>query len=211
MNKMILTLLLSTLFYSCGNSQEFKEAPLSPIINNLETTTFEDVKAEVFEASCIQCHSTYDQYDVISSDLDAITNSIRSLRMPKNGSLTSQQMDVFNKWISAGAPGPTTTVAPQKPIELEATYESVNQLIFAKRCTVCHSPQGQVPFLDLSSRFAIFEQRNYLLDFENPDRSYLLEVIQDPFEPMPPKDSPFEQLSDKEIKVLQRWIGLGMP
>ena len=201
------------LLYSCGNSQKFKESP-SPLNfddgSNLSAITFEQVKSEVFEKSCTQCHSLYNQFDTINRELTSITASIRSLRMPKNSSLTSEQREVFERWIAAKAPGPDTQ-APVEPPKLEATYASVNQFIFAKKCTACHSPQGQVPFVDLSTRFAIFKQRDYLLDFEKPDRSYILEVIQDPFEPMPPKDSAFDQLTDKEIKILQKWIGLGMP
>ena len=214
-------LFLNTLFIiminSCGNSQDFKQSP-SPLNfddgQNLEgesSITFDQVRVEVFERSCTQCHSSYDQYDVVNSQLQSITSSIRSFRMPKNSQLSQDQLNLFNQWVLAGAPGPSLNTPPAPTLELEATYESINTHILAKKCTVCHSPQGQVPFLDLSTRFAIFEQRDYLLDFDKPDQSYILEVIQDPFEPMPPKDSPFEQLTDKEIKILQKWIGLGLP
>ncbi len=204
-------LLFSLFLFSCGNSHEFKESP-SPLNfndgSNLEAVTFEQVRSEVFEKSCTQCHSLYNQFDSIKSELTSITASIQSLRMPKNNSLSSSQRNTFELWIAAGAPGPDVVTEPP---ELEATYASVNQFIFAKKCTACHSPLGQVPFLDLSTRFAIFKQRELLFDFEKPDRSYILEVIQDPIEPMPPKDSRFGSLTDKEIKILQKWIGLGLP
>ena len=50
-----------------------------------------------------------------------------------------------------------------------------------------------------------------MFDFENPEQSYMLEVIQDPLEPMPPLDSGIPQLTEEEIAVLQEWIRLGLP
>lgn len=199
----------------CGNYEEFKEDPsnLFTRVAPSQSVTFNQVNEQVLTPRCIQCHPGYDDYNTVSANLQKIAGSIASDRMPQNGPLEPELKNLILGWIAAGAP--QGNVAPIKPDPaddtLNATYNSIAKNLFGKKCVVCHNPQGQVPFLSLASREAIWEQRDYLLDFEKPEDSYILEVIQDPSEPMPPLESPFEQVTEEEINILKEWIGKGMP
>lgn len=208
-----LILCLFSLF-GCGNYTEFKEDPSGSFrgISPSRELTFQEVKTEVFERSCTQCHSAYSEYDAVKSNLDAIVASVRSDRMPQNGPLTDEQKGLLFSWLAAGAlEGDTQADQPPVAKKLEATYESINRFVIGRKCVACHSPSGQVPWVDLSTREAIWKQRSFLLDFESPEMSYMIGIIEDEFEPMPPLTSPFEQVTEEEVAVLKEWIRLGLP
>lgn len=97
----------------------------------------------------------------------------------------------------------------QKP--LTADWNSLSAGIFVQRCIPCHNPKGQARFLDLSTRENIIAESARLFDFENPQASYLIEVIRDPLEPMPPKTSSLKPLEEDEVQILIDWIAQGLP
>ena len=71
---------------------------------------------------------------------------------------------------------------------------------------------GKQSFLDLSTRQKFFDRRHDLLNnFEDVENSYLIEVITDPDEPMPPPYSNIERLNEEEVKTLIDWIKKGLP
>ena len=82
--------------------------------------------------------------------------------------------------------------------------------VFVPKCQVCHNENGQASFLDLSSR-EVFLANDFLFDTENPGGSYLVEVIEDPEEPMPPTWSNIPVLTDEEKQKVREWIGAGLP
>lgn len=171
---------------------------------------------------CIDCHQNYNSYNAVKNELRAISAAINSNRMPKTGGPLSDSLkQTLQAWIDAGAPEKATQ-APKdpEPIVLQPNWKSVSENILFPRCLICHNPQGQAKFLDLSSRQVIFQARDRifgegagkkLLDFDSPQNSYLLDVIQDPNEPMPPISSNIPRLNAEEIQVLADWIGLGLP
>jgi mono/diheme cytochrome c family protein len=97
----------------------------------------------------------------------------------------------------------------QKP--LTADWASLTSSIFQPRCRPCHNPEGQARFLDLSTRESLLAERHRLFDFDNPDLSYLIQVVRDPVEPMPPLNSSLRKLSEEEVAVLVEWIAQGLP
>lgn len=213
--KVLRILALSFVLFSCGNYEEFKEDPanlFTRVAPNL-AVTFSEVEKQVLTPRCVQCHPGYNDYETVRANLNGIAASVASNRMPQNGPLSERQKGLLLGWIAAGAPQGTVTPIRPNPDdnELRPTYASISRLVLGKKCVVCHNPQGRVPFLDLSTREAIWLQRDSLLNFKKPEESYLLEVIQDPFEPMPPLGSPFEQVTDEEVEVLKEWISKGMP
>lgn len=203
------------LLVSCGNYFERKDGSATSSDFQLQlgrTITFEEVRTRVLEpAGCVSCHGQYKDYNSITKELEAIEQVILTDRMPPSDPLDNEQKGIILAWISSGAPAGEIVQAPVKEEGLVPTYESINRNIIGPKCVACHSPQGQVPFLDLSTRLAIFQQRNYLLNFDMPESSYIIEVITDPFEPMPPPESSFEAVTEEEVKVLTEWIRLGMP
>lgn len=215
---------------SCGAYYQKKGQP-EPLAGGQDQSlkqgseiVFEKVKKSIFEPACMKCHQNYSFYDSVKQDLNLIVQNIETDRMPKNsGPLSAEQKKLLAEWVANGAQNIIANDGQQKPVEpvpddkLMPNWNSLSRKIFFARCTTCHSTDGEAKFLDLSSRQKIFEAYNRkfegksLINFEKPAESYLLEVIQDPVEPMPPKKSKFQQLTKAEIETLTEWIRLGLP
>jgi mono/diheme cytochrome c family protein len=187
---------------------------------------FKLVSESILIPKCVECHAQYRDYGNVKFEISSIRTQIESNRMPKgSGPLSSEQKALLIAWAEAGAPetlgsGGGVGVPDPSPPQLEVNYQSISRAIFNPKCTACHNPQGQAKFLDLSSRLTIFNQRNRvfgagagqkLIDFDTPESSYLLTVIKDPVEPMPPAWSGLSRLSVHETDILQQWIQLGLP
>ncbi len=219
MKTLLISLTLGALA-SCGNYEEskgFVETSSSRAIG-AESVTFTEVKEQVFASSCTSCHVQYDNYESVLKDIAAIRGAVESNRMPKNsGPLTEAQKSLLFAWIDAGAPNTGADSGPPTRNELAPNWESLSQNIFYPKCTSCHNPNGEAKFLDLSTRQAWFEGRDRdfggltLLDFENPSESYVMKVINDPFEPMPPAYSNIPVLSAEEKDAIEEWIRRGLP
>lgn len=181
---------------------------------------FAEVRAAIFDPYCITCHAQYANYANVANESAGILAAVNSDRMPKSaGPLPGDLKIVLRNWLTAGAPEEAGAHRPA-PSELTPDWPSLSLHVFSSRCQVCHNPSGQAKFLDLSSRTAIFTSRGRLfgegagvplIDFDQPERSYLLNVIQDDEEPMPPLSSGLPRLNAQEIAVLTEWIRLGLP
>lgn len=172
---------------------------------------FAEIKAAIFEPYCVRCHGQYVNYENVSGELAMILATVNSDRMPKSGGpLPPLLKEQLRRWIAAGAPPEPGAAAPE-PIALSPDYRSLAIHIFSPRCVVCHNPEGQGKFLDLSQRSSIFNERARLFNFDDPAQSYLLTVIQDEAEPMPPPSSNLRRLNEQEIETLTEWIRLGLP
>jgi hypothetical protein len=189
---------------------------------------FATIQAEILNRGsaghCVDCHSQYSVYANVRLELVAIANSVQLNRMPKSGGPLSDNLkQLLQKWLEAGAPenpGQTPEIPPP-PIRVELNWKSISDNIISPRCLICHNPQGQAKFLDLSTRqamysargklFGIGAEKKKLLDLDIPKNSYLLNIIQDPDEPMPPAWSNIRRLTTAEVQLLSDWIGLGLP
>ncbi len=182
---------------------------------------FSDIKENILKPNgCINCHGQYNNYLSVKSELDRILAEVETNNMPKDRApLTENEKLALREWINAGAP---EDVDQPPPIDiLEPTWASISDKIIFPKCTQCHNQQGEASFLDLSSRQNIFNVRNRkyfgnngevkLIDFDNPDTSYLIQIIEDPEEPMPPSYTNLGRLSEEEVNVLKQWIILGLP
>lgn len=208
---------------SCGNYLN-KKIIEPTVLNKSEQDSlkldFTTVKEAIFSPKCISCHQQYDNYQSVIRELTAIQSAVASNRMPKSGSpLTDIQKNMLSVWIKNGAPEQAESISQpniQKP--LEPTWKSLSENVIFPKCLVCHNPQGQAKFLDISSRQVIFENRNRifaggtkLIDFDNPENSYLIEILKDDEEPMPPIWSNITRLNEDELKNLTKWLSLGLP
>ncbi len=213
---------------ACFNFTEIKDGALSANDALLDAQSrdqpgFAEVQAAVFAPKCLACHQQYGDYTSVRLELSAILASIQSDRMPKfGGPLSSDQKSLIQRWAELGAPerteGEASPPSPPLPPVLEPTWASISRQIVFPKCLVCHSPQGQASFLDLSTRQAFFEARDQvygdqqkLIDFVTPERSYLISIVQDPEEPMPPTWSNLSRLSVGETSTLLEWIRRGLP
>ncbi len=218
---------ISTLLVFCGilsscNYYENKMSSDAELLNPTEKSAidFESVRSAVFVPKCMQCHRQYGNYQNVIRELSAIQKAIQSNRMPKNdGPLSSSLRSILDSWIASGAPEKRDAPSPPAPsIELEATWASISTNVVFPKCLVCHNPSGQAKFLDLSDRQVIFESRNRvfaggskLLDFDAAEKSYLIQILQDDEEPMPPTSSKIERLDQNSIGVIEEWIRRGLP
>lgn len=217
-------LLVTTLAFvlsACGNYDQIKDTGDDTNLS-LSAPDFKGVRAAILEPRCITCHQQYGSYASVRRELSAIQVAVATDRMPKQGgALSNGQKRLLNAWVSAGAPERAGEIRPPPaPLPLAPTWTSLSEGVIVPRCLICHNPRGQARFLDLSTRQMIFNARDRLfgvapkkrlLNFEDPDASYLLEVLRDPEEPMPPPASKIPRLNTEEIETLKIWIGLGLP
>lgn len=210
-----LYLLLVLILSSCGNSIEFKEERPSAFQGNvpLEELNFKNISQKIIAPKCLSCHPGYSDYTTVFDKKDSMLSNILSNRMPKNSSpLEDDLKALFATWVQNGAPIGADANQDTTILKLEPNWESLSKLVFFAKCVSCHNPSGQASFLDLSNRQSFFDNRVTLLNnFEDPSQSYLIEVINDDLEPMPPTTSGFERLSLEEVKAIEKWIELGLP
>lgn len=229
LNKLLLSVFSTLTLVSCGNSFEFKEGPADDFTGRFNFSaselTFENISKRILNnkinnsKSCNECHIGYKDYSFVASESERekILSAVLEERMPKNQPALSDELKaLLTAWVDAGAPldDGTTNTQPIEPIEeeLEATWASLSREVFFPKCVQCHNPNGQAKFLDLSTRQKFFEQRKELLNnLENAESSFLIEVITDPVEPMPPVSSGLERLTDEEVKIVIEWIEKGLP
>jgi mono/diheme cytochrome c family protein len=214
-----LCFILLFVLVSCGDYTETLDVEERPLQVPISELSFKTVRDAIFSPQCVSCHQQYDSFTAVQKDIGKISASIASGRMPKNAPpLSAAERGLLDAWIAAGMPNaPGEGGSGDKP--LAPTWASLSENVFFAKCTACHNPNGQAKFLDLSSRQAFFDARNedyggqLLLDFENPENSYLLTVIQDELEPMPPPPpfSNFGRLSQDEVQAISEWIRRGLP
>lgn len=102
--------------------------------------------------------------------------------------------------------------SPQgKPISvpLDATYESIRQNIFERKCQSCHNPgeEGGRVLLDLDS--LLNSPRELVLPGNAEESGLFLALIREDDKRMPPAEDGYASLSSEEIEVVRRWIDNG--
>ncbi len=219
----ILTIFISSMFLpSCGNylDQKTTEPVLNQTAQEKLSSDFSSVKEIVFSARCVSCHQQYSNYQGVNRELSAIQAAVNSNRMPKSGGfLTDSQKAILSAWIAKGAPDQAGSPSePNLPAALEPTWKSLSENVIFPKCLVCHNPKGQAKFLDVSNRQIIFDNRNRifggsskLIDLDAPEKSYLLQILNDEEEPMPPVWSNIPRLTQGELKTLNEWLSRGLP
>lgn len=221
--KISVSLLMTCLLLSsCGEFLERKGVSGQENLNfSPESLDFAIVQSKIMTPYCVTCHEQYASYVAVRREVDAIAAAVNSNRMPRTGGpLPDSLKRLLGAWIAAGAPEKPGLAPRPEPVVIVPIWNSIRDNVLAPRCLVCHNPNGQARFLDLSTRRAIFDSRNRLfgadagkklLDFERPEESYLIDVVKDENEPMPPTWSNIRRLNGDEIRVLTNWIGLGVP
>ncbi|MCB0366239.1 MAG: hypothetical protein H6624_08090 [Bdellovibrionaceae bacterium] len=178
-----------------------------------ESLDFATTSSEVLDRSCVRCHEHYSDYDSVVRELREIGTSVRAGRMPKDGpALSRRQRELLLSWVDAGGPrevGDLPIDIPER--NLQPTWESLSENLFRPHCVVCHNPNGQVKYLDFSSYDSTMSQSKLLFNHPEAEKTYLIQVILDPFEPMPPKNSRVKRLDQEQLSTLLEWIRLGFP
>jgi hypothetical protein len=209
---------LLLLALSCGQRSALEFSPGVKSTESLTALEFETVQKQVFSSSCVTCHSQYKTFEGVKREIDQIKNSIEHFRMPKNSRLSQNKRNLLLGWIAVGAPEFKNDLPGNYvPTVLETKWKSLSENLFVPKCVVCHNPYGQAKFLDLSTKEVVVaaQDRRFgkkkLLDVASPKDSYLLEVLNDRVEPMPPILSNLPRLKDDEINLIEKWIELNLP
>lgn len=210
-------IIFTLLLVGCGEVFDFNKKPLKVTQNqgpqNVTTKiTFQEIQEKVLGPSCLECHPGYSDYQTVKNKARSIQASIQSNRMPKEApALDDNLKQLVSEWVNGGAPLGTPG-GSDGVVELKPNWASLSKKIFFPKCVMCHNPRGEASILDMSDRQKFFDNRVVLLNnFENPETSYLIEVISDPDEPMPPDYSGIDRLSNEEIQTIIEWIRLGLP
>jgi mono/diheme cytochrome c family protein len=188
-----------------------------PIELNASALNYASLERALFAPHCLECHAQYASYEGVRRELSAIGDAVSSGQMPKGSLLSAELKASLAAWIAAGAPLEVNAPSTPPPT-LSPTFASLNAEVFTPLCVSCHGPNGQAKFLDLSSQEAILAARSRmfangkkLFDSANPDASYILEVVNDNEEPMPPPYSNLRRLSVEEVGALREWISRDLP
>ena len=98
---------LLVFFTSCLTNVEEDMTELEP--NACADITFATTVKPIIDANCIQCHGTngiypdLTSYNKISLVAGSIKSEVVSREMPKEGSLTQEQIDAIVCWVDGGA------------------------------------------------------------------------------------------------------------
>ena len=224
LSHIIIKLIAGFVLASCSDiaNQEKARLVLAPRGQVSETAVldFETVNIKIFSVRCVGCHQQYSTYQGVFKELTAIQDAVKNNRMPKSGRpLDNAQKELLAKWISGGAPEKSDgLIPPDTPEILEPNWNSLLANLIVPKCLVCHNPNGQAKFLDLSTRQKIYDSRNRLfadniklINLDSIDQSYLLQILSDVEEPMPPVWSKISRLTVNESLVFKQWLALGLP
>jgi hypothetical protein len=208
------------------------------LANPNSKVSFNQVSLGIFQVSCLQCHSSnqakggvvLETYGNIMTQMNDVITDIQSGDMPQSGSLSEEQINLFNLWIKQGAhemgndadPSPNETPIPSASPQPSATpqatatpvltvlapnYQSIRDNIFVPKCLKCHGFTGSK-----HSRFPLESYEQLMAQGEmiiagNPSKSTVVKEIR--AGTMPTRKSGLTKVTPEELKVIETWIAHG--
>lgn len=177
----------------------------------------------LLQNKCYSCHGTSDAGGVSqinnptylisigqiipgNPDGSPLYRAVRSGSMPLGGvqPLTTDELNLLNSWILAGAKSPGEgDVNPPIVIPLAGNYKSILANILTPKCIHCHSGSNAKDGIRLDTYTSV---KQYISG-KNPQNSKLYEVSASG--EMPPR--PDSDLTSEELKALSDWIISGSP
>ena len=166
-----------------------------------DAVTFAEVEKTVFATSCMSCHAqTFPHladYADVKASVAAIDNAVFSKHsMPKNSSLSNEQLSLLRQWIDDGAPEfdekPTPTPTPSAGDV--PTFAKLRAGLINVSCAGCHfagNPDGRVDLTNAK-------------DFKASLGTIMYSTLVEKEEPMPPKDK--VPLTDEQKRLLTEWV-----
>ncbi|MGE4130551.1 MAG: c-type cytochrome, partial [Bdellovibrionales bacterium] len=173
------------------------------------------VNQRVFLPKCISCHGNsggvaLESFNQVQSRIRAINTAVFEKKtMPKNDSLSQEQLAILWSWIDIGAPETQTDSEPVETTPLEAKFESIDKNIFQIRCITCHSPTGTGKRILLGRSDLLNSPLDLVLP-GNPDESGLVIAIERADDKrMPPAKGGYSELKIDEKLAIREWIKNG--
>jgi len=231
--KILIFILALPFVISCGNKTRVK-VDLNERLGSLEVVEgvgFDQIFNEILAPKCLQCHSNYNDYDLVARQGERFLDAIVTGRMPKGGAPLSDELQgLFNSWVMAGSPLEAGGGVVEE-IPLAANFTSIFANIIAPKCLACHTGSTispAPPEINFSDYAAIIESNNGyaeifgegFLDQDLGADSEIIFLVTDTASPMPPlsipgnteyNENPLPQLNSAEVSVLTKWIENGFP
>lgn len=226
--KLALLLLGSLGWVGCSYRTEKIPAEAATIVSAemLAKVSYQMVKTEVFDRSCVSCHDGQGPNLNLSNYASALsvlarikTSTLDDRKMPKapEAPLTLRQREVLTAWIQVGGrllPADGSDTPPPPPPVLEPTFSSIHRLILQPKCISCHrvgssSQANEMPFTTYDE---IRNHPRYVVNPDNPDEgeSLLTAVLRSgAAKAMPPADSGISPVSAEELLIIEEWIRRG--
>lgn len=226
--KLALLLLGSLSWVGCSYRTEKLPADAVTAVSSemLSKVSYQMVKTEVFDKSCVSCHdgqgpnlniSTYDSAVSVLARIKGSTLDER--RMPKapEAPLTVRQREVLTAWVQVGGrllPADGSDTPPPPLPELTPTFSSIHRLILQPKCISCHradssSQANEMPFTTYDE---IRNHPRYVVNPDNPEEgeSLLTAVLKaGTSKPMPPPGSGISPVKPEELLIIEEWIRRG--
>lgn len=225
--KLVLSLLIALYWTGCSYSaRKAPEASANVSTELLAKVSYQMVKREVFDRSCISCHGnsggvSLATYESAVSALDKIkASAIDNRQMPKvpEPALDQNQLNILTAWIQVGgrrdpADGSFEPPPPPPPV-LTPNFSSIHALILRPKCISCHradsdSQANQTPFTTYDE---IRNNPRYIVNPDNPEEGEsLLTAVLRPgaAKAMPPASSGISPVSPEEVSIIEEWIRNG--
>lgn len=216
-------LLFFIVLYGCGKQSAlyFDEGPMTVSPALVRSISYKEIKAKVFDKSCIGCHGdsggvSLESYTAAYQHLEAIRRTVLLRKsMPKSPfkSLTRSQLEMVTAWLEAGG--------PEKPLdgsdpgesdetELNPTFASIKTHILDKKCLSCHSVGNEAARIPLTTRDDLLNSPLDIVLPGDPDESGLMIVIEAGARKfMPPTRSGITPVTEEQKRVIREWIEKG--
>jgi uncharacterized membrane protein len=176
---------------------------------------FNNLNQKIFKTACVKCHSVSGgvdmrSYDTIKANIGKIAIAVLATQsMPKNGTLTADQLSLLSAWINAGAPELSPGTDGVQP-----TYASLYANVFQPLCMNCHGTGRIAEAAPLAPYAALMSSDNKLVTAGDLSHSAIVDAITKPSGvrgSMPPASAGLAPLPVTTIELIKQWILNGAP
>jgi mono/diheme cytochrome c family protein len=170
---------LALLATGCGvyetKTQASSLPELSSLVQNANAKiSYAQIQHYVLDPNCMRCHSdavarggvALANYAEVSAQVAAMKADIDSGDMPLQGSMSEDQIKLFDKWVAQGhpelgngeilplsTPSPTPVSTSSPAPNATITFADVNRVVFQPSCIDCHgaqSPRAGIELIDFA-------------------------------------------------------------
>ncbi|MBC7467277.1 MAG: hypothetical protein H7256_14900 [Bdellovibrio sp.] len=184
--------------------------------DKISELSYSMINHRIFFPRCVACHGAgtnvnLETYAGVVSNLALIKKAIfQDMSMPKQGSLSVEELSYLWNWINLGAPeqAQNGNLSPA-PESILPTYDSINTHVFMSSCKDCHNPNGSGKRI-LFDKESLLNSPLELIIPGNPDESGLVIAIERMDDKrMPPGKEGYSQLKDEDKLAIRKWIENG--